>query len=160
MKLSESNAIAYYLADSGPKREQLLGSTVDERAIIQHWIFFSELQVEPTLWKVAVWRRGRAPYNAEAEALGTKLLPQWLDYLENGLKDKKWLAGDTAGPSLADLTIASVIFFGYVTYIDADMRAAYPDTFRWFEQIRAIPELTELFTGDMVENRQEAPLET
>ncbi|KAH8896072.1 glutathione S-transferase [Thozetella sp. PMI_491] len=159
LRLIESNAIAFYVAESGPKKDQLLGATPDERATIQQWIFFSELQIEPSLWKVAIWRRGLVPFDAEAEAEGSSTLPRWLDHLERGLQGKRWLLGDSAGPSLADLTVSAVILFGYLTYIDAEMRAKYPETLRWFEQVKAVPELSALYEGEYVDKREEPPVE-
>ena len=158
-RMTESNAIAYHFADSGPKRDQLLGSTIEERALIQNWIFFSELQLEPTFWRVFLWRRGRTPYVAKTEASGAALLPGWLHHLEVNLKGKKWLLGDTEGPSLADLTIASVMFLAYWTYVDAEMRPEYPEIMRWYKQVQAIPELVELFAGEWVEKRIQPPAE-
>src|SRR3569833_3353387 len=38
--LVESNAIAQYLAERGPKKQQLLGATAEERALVSQWIFF------------------------------------------------------------------------------------------------------------------------
>ncbi len=158
-KLTESNAIAAFVSESGSKKDQLLGSTPEERALIQHWIFFSELQIEPALWKVAIWRHGLVPYDAKAEQQGTAALPQWLSYLEDGIRGKKWLLGDGEGPSLADLTVSAVIYFGYLTYIDAEMRVTYPETLRWVEQIKAIPEIADLYPGDWLEKKKDPPVE-
>jgi elongation factor 1-gamma len=157
--LIESNAIAYYVAESGPKRDQLLGATPGTRGQIQQWIFFTELQLSPDLFELGRWRFGIGSYNKEKEDPCSVSAKKWLDFVEAGLKGKKWLVGDdeAAGPSLADITVAGTLFFGFLTYIDAEMRLEYPEIVRWYEQIKAIPVLTELFTGPMVEKRKEPP---
>ncbi|KAH8891569.1 glutathione S-transferase [Thozetella sp. PMI_491] len=156
--VSESNAVAYYVAEAGPNKDQLLGATPEERALVQFWIFYSELQLEPALWKVAVWRRGMVPFDARSETEGAAALPKLLDHVEASLRGKKWLVSDATGPSLADLTISAVIFFGYLTFIDAEMRAQYPETLRWVGQVMAMPELKGLYDDEFIEKRLDPPV--
>ncbi|KAH7147078.1 glutathione S-transferase, partial [Dactylonectria estremocensis] len=134
--LVESNAIAYYVAESAPNpvRDQLLGATLEERALVQQWVFFAQLHLDPTVGKLGLWRKGFASYDAREEETNGTEMKRWLDYMESSLKGKRWFLGDTSGPSLADITIGGVMYFAYLTYVDAQMRKEYPEVERWYEQ--------------------------
>ncbi|KAH8647767.1 glutathione S-transferase [Xylariales sp. PMI_506] len=156
--LAESAAIAYYIAESGPRRDQLVGATPEERSLNQQWIFFNEIHFEPTLFDLAAPRLGFLPFDADKETSSDASLKRWLDHYENHLHGRSWLvnAADT-GPSLADLTVGGTLFSAYFIYVDEDMRKSYPNLLKFFEGLKAIPELTELFTGPMIAIRKNGP---
>lgn len=153
--LIESNAIAFYLAECGSKREQLLGNNREERALVQQWIFFTELQLEKTFIKLAAWRIGLAAYETAEEEKSAGEAIRWLDYIEAHLKEKKWLVNDGAGPSLADITVGSSMYFGLSLYVDAEMRTGYPNIVKWYESLASVPELTDLYTVNFIEKRRQ-----
>lgn len=158
--LTESNAIASYLADSAPDpaiRAQLFGGDAKQRALVQSWVFFSETNLQPTLSQLSRWRLGlpNQVFNQDVEEKATAELERWLGHLEGELKGKKWLVEGTGeGPSLADTTVAAALFFGHLAYIDAEMRGRYPEVYRWYEDVKKVPELEELYGGPMVEVRK------
>lgn len=157
-KLAESSAIAAYIAASGPKHGQLLGETLETRALNSQWILFNELHVEISLFALAAWRMNIEEYDAKKEEKAAKELKRWLDYYEKHLGDRKWFVNaDNEGPSLADLTIGGSLFMLYFAYVDADMRKEFPKLLEFFENIKSIPVLTKLYTGPMVEKRQAPP---
>lgn len=143
-RLSEANAIMFYLADSGPKRDQLLGRTVEERALISQWMFFTAMHVEPQISAVMAPRNGWLPYNkAQEEKFGGEL-DRWFEYMEKLVKERKgkWLVGeDDSGPSLADLTVGAVVYAGCIDWIDAAMREKIPAIVEWYKSLLAVPEL-------------------
>lgn len=155
-KLVESSAIASFVAESGPKREQLLGATLEDRARNEQWILFNELQVEPTNYSLIAWRFELEEYDSKKEENAAKELKRWLDFYEDHLKERRWFVNaDEAGPSLADLTIGATLFALYFVYVDANMRKEHPKVLDFFERLRRIPQLSELYTGPMVEKREE-----
>lgn len=101
---------------------------------------------------------GLEEFDAKTEEAAAKALKRWLDFFEGHLSNRQWFVNaDDAGPSLADLTIGATLFSLYLSYVDATMRSEYPKVLGFFERLKGIPELTELYTGPMVEKRQEPP---
>ncbi|KAK8084266.1 hypothetical protein PG997_005537 [Apiospora hydei] len=130
--LAESSAIAQYVADSGPRREQLLGRDAAAR-------------VEPAV----------DPGEGKAE----KDLRRWLERYEGHLKrgdGRAWFVNAEAeGPSLADLVVGGTVLLLYSTYMEAGMREEYPHVLGFYERLKEIPELTELYSGPLLEKRKE-----
>ncbi|KAK7942434.1 translation elongation factor eEF-1B gamma subunit [Apiospora aurea] len=157
--LAESSAIAQYVADSGPRHEQLLGRDAATRAWNQQWILFNDLQFEATAKDLAAWRLGMESYCAEREARAEKDLRRWLERYEGHLKrgdGRAWFVNAGAeGPSLADLVVGGTVLLLYSTYMDAGMREEYPHVLVFYERLRGIPELTELYTAPLLEKRKE-----
>lgn len=152
-RLIESGAIAHYLASSGPKRDQMLGTTPEARATIQQWILFNELQLDVTLFQLGSWRFGGQDFDEEKEANGGADLERWLAYCESHLEGRTWFA-DGDWPSLADLTIGGTLFALLFIYIDAEMRKGYPNVLKFYERLRQIPELAQIYPGQMIEKRE------
>ncbi|KAH7124593.1 glutathione S-transferase [Dactylonectria macrodidyma] len=155
--LSESYAIASYVADRAPtsKQEQLLGSTPEERSLVQQWIFFTSLHIDPTVGKLCAWRKGFAEYDEEVERLSAAEMKRWMDYMETSIKGKRWFVKSEGGPSLADVAIGSVMYFAFAAYLDKSMRREYPEVTGWYVRLRGAKEIAGLFEGDMVESRVE-----
>lgn len=151
-KLIESSAISYYLASSGPKCDQLLGATPEQRATIQQWIFFNDLQLEVTLFQLGTWRFQGRDFNAELEAGAVVDLKRWLVYCESCLEGRPWFAdGDEL--SLADLTIGGTLFALMFIYVDAEMRKDYPNIVAFYERLRQVPGLEMIYPGRLLEKR-------
>ena len=186
--LTESNAIALHLADTSPdpeKRAQLLGSMPQQRALVQQWLWFSSLHLEPALTTLCVWRFGTgqfASYDAKAEEKAAGDLARWLGYLEGCLKGSdddatgggaekgegegegkgRWLAG-TEAPSIADLAVCGHLHSGFMLYVDREMRRGYPLVVEYYGRLlREVPEIGWLYgiEGGWVEVRKEPDLET
>ena len=165
--LTESNAIALYLADTAPnpgKRDHLLGATPQERALVQQWLWFSFLHLETALTTLCVWRYGDgqfAKYDAVAEGKAEGDLKRWLGYLDGAIKDVAgkgvWLAG-TEKPSIADLAVCGQLYSGFLIYVDAEMRKGYPVLVEYFNRLlEEVPEIKELYNldGKWVEVRKQ-----
>ncbi|KAH8671479.1 hypothetical protein BX600DRAFT_249257 [Xylariales sp. PMI_506] len=121
--LIESSAIASYIANSGPRREQLVGATAEERAPNQQWVLFNDLQVETTLSELTGWRWSIEDFSEQKEAKAAAKLTRWLDFYENHLRSRVWFVNsDNAGPSLADLTVGATLFLSFSHYVDAELR--------------------------------------
>lgn len=155
--LTESTAIAQYVADSGPRREQLLGRDAATRALNQQWIQYNDLQFEATAKDLASWRMGYAAYSAEREAKAAADVRRWLGRYEGHLKSgRSWFVNEDAeGPSLADLVIGGTVFTLCLVYMDVQMREEYPHVLRFYEGLQKVPGLAELYTLPPLERRKE-----
>ncbi|KAJ5994117.1 hypothetical protein N7451_009841 [Penicillium sp. IBT 35674x] len=139
-RLVESDAIAQYVAESGPLSDQLLGSTPLERASIRSWISFSDHAFLRVIRELAMWRFGRWDYDEERETTQLALLERGLTYMEGHLEGRTWL-GENGKLSLGDITVAAPLHMGFLLIIDKEMRAKYPLVTRWFERVMAVEEV-------------------
>lgn len=154
--LSESNAIANYIAEVGSRRDQLLGATPLERARIEQWLFFGEVHVETVLHNLCYMRAGLLPYSADVDTTAVSDFRRWFDILEKHMEgERKWFANALNGPSMADLVIGGALAFGFTYYIDAELRRAYPNLVSFFSRLEDVPELAGVFTVQMIETRKE-----
>lgn len=130
--LFESDAIAQYIAESGPAASQLLGATPAERAVIRQWICYAQGELLDPVTQLALWRLNIRPYDEATEINALQRLERSLACLETYLKGRSWFAGDKI--SMADITVASALVWGFSMAIDAEMRQKYPVTVAWYER--------------------------
>ena len=118
-----------------------------------------ELELSPPLRDVIWWRLGTAAYDARKEDEATKALEELLGYLEKTLEGRAWLVNEdqSAGPSLADLTVGASVLFACRFYIDKAMRERLPNTMAHLARLRSVQGLRELFTIHMIEERRPPP---
>ncbi|KAL4926672.1 glutathione S-transferase family protein [Aspergillus undulatus] len=142
--LFESNAIAHFVAESGPAKEQLLGSSPAERARIQQWVTFSETEVASHVVTCFLPRFGLVPYNKETDERALGNLERTLETLERHLNGKSWLAtGEKL--SLADIAVASALIWGFMFSVDAEMREKYPVVVAWWKRVTESEGVKEAF---------------
>lgn len=154
--LTESNAIAYYICDSGPKRIQLLGATPEEQALVHQWVFFTSEQLNSTVKALIIPVLGFGPYDAKVEADSLNDLQRWMKYIEEQLNGRTWLLpGKRDGPSLADLSVAQGLRLGFKFSIDAEIRNGYPKIMDWWNRLLALPEVEEAFDGNKLLEKKE-----
>ena len=155
MKLSESDAIAQYIAESGPAAAQLMGSTPAERATIRQWICFAQGDILDHVTQLALWRMNFKPYNEATEKHALSQLERGLAVVEAHMKDRSWLAGGDK-VSMADISLASALVWGVSMIIDAEMRKKYPVVIAWFERTLAVDGIKEAFgEKKYIEKRKE-----
>lgn len=168
-RLVESGAILQYVAESGPRRDQLLGATPEDRARNAQWVLFNDLQLEQCLYPLLGWRMGYvklADVDAAKEAQAVADMKRYLAFAEahlsggssvDGEKTRVWFvhADADAGPSTADLVVGSVFAILCAYYVDAAMRPEYPGLVRHLERLRGLPVLADLYALPMIEKRQE-----
>jgi elongation factor 1-gamma len=153
--LFETTAIAEYVAKNTPIRDQLVGGTLEEQAIVQQWLWFGENHLYAAGIPLISWRMGYGQYDEKTEEKSKGELKRYLDFIESHLKGgRKFIASETS-VTVADLHIADAVFLLFATYVDAEMRKEYPSIVRWFETIKGIPEITDLYTCDWIETRKE-----
>lgn len=152
--LFESDAIAQYIAESGPAAEQLVGSTPAKRATIRQWICFAQGEVQDPVTQLILWRFGLRPYDAKIEETSIARLERSLESLETHLKDRVWLV-EGEKLSLADITLASALIWGFSMAIDAEMRQKYPSVIAWYERTLEVDGVQEAFgEKKYIEKRQ------
>ncbi|KAI1099381.1 glutathione S-transferase [Jackrogersella minutella] len=152
--VTESAAIAEYVALAGPKSEQLLGSDAKTKATISKWVFFSENELTANMGPVAMMFYKMVPYNEEVYNASVSKSERALKHLEAALQGKKYLVGDSV--SLADIMVSSTLFFGSKFLIDAEMRKDLPNTVAWLQGLTALPEFKPLGELNMLETRMKA----
>ncbi|OOF95188.1 hypothetical protein ASPCADRAFT_207672 [Aspergillus carbonarius ITEM 5010] len=153
--LVESDAITQYVADSGAAAGQLLGATPAERALIRQWICFADGELNSSIAQLVYWRLGFREFNANTEKEGLERLNRSLEYLENRLAGRSWIATDKL--SLADISVAAALYWGFGMVIDAEMRKTYPGVVAWYERTLDSEHVKEAFgPKNFVEKRKEA----
>jgi len=157
--LSESVAIAEYVARKGSARAQLLGATDEEAVLVRQWMCFNAEHLIITLGELVLWRVGVAVYDKAKDDKATKDLERWLEYLEGhlGKEGQAWLVmtdGGKKGPSMADLYIAEAFSWFLKLYMDREMREQYPAVVAWYGRVKDVDGFGELFEVEMIEKRE------
>lgn len=152
--LFESDAIAQYIAESGPKAAQLLGATPAERASIRQWICFAQGEIVEPVTQLALWRINLKPYDEATETSNLQRIERSLGCLETHLKGRTWFVSND-NVSMADITVASSLMWGFSMAIDAEMRAKFPITVAWYERLIQVEGVNEAFgEKNFVEKRR------
>jgi elongation factor 1-gamma len=152
--LFESDAIVEYIALSGPAAGQLMGSTPAEKATIRQWICFAQGEVLDVVTQLALWRLKIKPYDEATETNALQRIERSLAFLDTHLKGRTWLAGE-GKISMADITVASALVWGFSMIIDAEMRTKCPLTVAWYERVIAVDGVKEAFgEAKFIEKRQ------
>ncbi|GAB1218629.1 hypothetical protein ATERTT37_007892 [Aspergillus terreus] len=147
LKIFESDAIAQYVAESGPFYEQLLGHNIAERTIIRQWICMANNEIMEPILPLVLWRVGRRIFDQKIETINLEKLERGLNCLEGHIKERVWVATD-AKLSLADISMASALYWGFKFVIDKEMRHAYPGIMAWYKRTLESDGVKEAF-GEM-----------
>ncbi|KKK14879.1 hypothetical protein ARAM_002826 [Aspergillus rambellii] len=129
----ESDAIAQFVAESGPAAGQLVGSTPAERAVIRQWIAMADNEIGLNIVLLVLPRIGVSKFDEATEAAALERLERGLACLDKHLAGSTWLAPQEK-LSLADITLAAALSWGYAMIIDAEMRAKYPALLAWYKK--------------------------
>ena len=155
--LTESNAIAYYLCESGPKKDQLLGNTPEERALVHQWVFFTSEHLNKTVGALVRPVVGLAPHDPKVEEESLKDLHHWMKYLNEYLQERSWiLPNRETGPSLGDIAVAKSLRVGFRLYVDEDTRNSYPNIMKWWNRLLSVPEVEKAFGGNVLLEKKPA----
>ncbi|KAI6126840.1 glutathione S-transferase C-terminal-like protein [Pisolithus sp. B1] len=143
--LVEGIAIARHVCSLAPE-SGLLGRDPRERALVDQWVQFCELEIMTFNMEIRALHSGRlGPYSKELfeglinrQARSLRHLETYLASCSSGL-----LVGDQI--TLADVVLAaSTEHIGRVTCGAAE-RALYPNIFAHYEKVASIPGLKEVF---------------
>lgn len=161
VRLFESDAIAQFIAESGPASAQLLGADSAERARIRQWIIYGEGELMNAVVLLVLWRLGLTVYDEHREKTALASLERALEVLETHLaarekEGKQWLITDEK-LSLADISVASAFMCGCCHVIDAEMRARFPLSMAWFERTRSSEGVKQAFGEREFKEKRQAP---
>jgi glutathione S-transferase len=140
VRLWESNAINWYVAEKHPETRLLPASSAG-RASVQRWLMFQAGHVTPACATIfrrtnprvrAVWKTDATPESVEA---ARKELARYLPVLDQALDGREWLEGAF---SLADVAYAP--HFAMIAEGDTGFDfAAWPKVRGWLEHLWARP---------------------
>ncbi|KAL2845495.1 glutathione S-transferase [Aspergillus pseudoustus] len=153
LNLFESAAIATFVAESGPAKDQLLGATPAERATVQQWIHLADNELSSHSMTCLIPRLGYRKFDEAAEAFAIQCMERVLAVLEKHLAGgRQWVATDKL--SLADITLAQSLTWGFKLVLDSEVRAKYPTVVEYFKRVVASEGVKEAFgEPEFVEKR-------
>ncbi|PWY79696.1 hypothetical protein BO70DRAFT_293213 [Aspergillus heteromorphus CBS 117.55] len=159
--LVESDAIAWYIAGSGPCGPALQGRNVADQARIRQWISFSENEVYGAMLSVVLWRAGFRRYDDSVEAGAVAAMEYALGVVERHLQQKQEQGGFLVGGelTLADLTLASALYWAFMHYLDRGERERFPGVVAWYLRVIGGDKVREVFgEAVLVEKKMVAPV--
>jgi len=129
--ISESNAIARYIARMAPASLGLLGATPFESAQVDSWLDFcvQDLEIPATLWIAPIL--GWMDNNEAVSERAAQDLKKGMHVIENHLKMETFIVGRQM--TLADIAIATTLLLPLKLVLDAKAREAFPNLMRWFD---------------------------
>lgn len=151
--LAESDAIAQYIAQSGPCASQLLGQDPATSALIRQWISFTDGEIVPYALDLVIWRVNLGPYDETTEKKALARIEYALGVLEKHLDGRTWLVGDQL--TLADLTLASALVWPFMHIVDEAMRERYSKVVSWYLRTIGMKGVKDVFgSPDMISVRR------
>jgi elongation factor 1-gamma len=140
--LSESGAIAFYIAQSNPNTT-LLGKDAEELAKIWQLNLFGETACADAGINILKPRWYNLAVTPEEEAKNYEYLHRVLAYLESYTAGKTYLVGDRI--SLADINMMTNLKMLYGHLITGEMRAKYTNLTKYFEGLISVPQFVKIF---------------
>lgn len=127
--ISESSAIARYIARLRRDTE-LFGRSFFESGQVDAWVDFCSTDVElaVTMWIYPIL--GYMPYSEAVEAKAEAELHKALGVMDRHLLLHTYFVGEKI--TLADIALASALFYPFKLVLDAEARAKFPNVVRWF----------------------------
>lgn len=121
-----------------------MGADAKTKAKIAEWTVYSEVELfaQATPWVLSFLKI--IPYVEETHATAAERFQRALGKVEAAVQGgKKYLVGEQL--TLADIMIASTLFFMSNFLLDAEMRKTAPSTIEWVKGIAATPEFAKHF---------------
>lgn len=144
--ITESVAIAHYLA-SISNQAKLLGSSKEEAAEVLQWMIFINNDLLPALAEqFYVLPPLNRPYNKPAVAAAEKKAQTILGVIEKLLLTRTFLVGQRI--TLADLFLANHLIRASSTILDSSWRATHPNIHRHFNTIVHQPNFLAVLGGE------------
>jgi glutathione S-transferase len=140
--MSESNAIALYLAAKFPEKE-LGGRTLVETAEITKWMFFNAAHLSASGARIFAHTvlLPEAQRNPAEVELARKELGRCLGLVDQHLGGREWMVGERF--SLADVALASNVHFA-MTGLRVDL-GAHPNVQRWIGRVMNRPTWAKVY---------------
>jgi len=123
--LSESNAIAFYVAN-----QTLRGANPLDQALVLQYLEFAENEILPSACTWVYPTLGFKQYNKQETEKAQTHLKKCLALLNGFLETRTFLVGERI--TLADITLACNMMMLYAQVMDASFRGPYENVNRWF----------------------------
>ncbi|CAO1436581.1 unnamed protein product [Diamesa hyperborea] len=126
--LTESNAIAYYLANA-----QLRGNSDFEKAEVMQWMSFADVEIQPasSAWVFPIM--GIMPFNKNSNERAKTDVQAAMSVLNARLVNNTFLVGERI--TLADIVVFTSMLQMYQYVLDPAFRQPYFAVNRWFNTI-------------------------
>ncbi|KAJ2899356.1 hypothetical protein IWW38_001011, partial [Coemansia aciculifera] len=131
LSLTDSSAIAYYVASQAGSDSPLLGQTAEETAQILQYIFFAEAEYMAAVAGALYSLQGFVPYVKPAQQHAEEQLFRFLGVFNTILLDKTFLVGERI--TVADVIVACDLIPGYLSYFTSEDRKKYRNVTRYFK---------------------------
>lgn len=142
--LTEGQAIARYLAESGPKAGQLIGDDAQTRALVEQWACFADQEIAPNLIPpLLMVILKMIPYDEEKYKFFLTNLERAVRRLEAAVKERKYLVGDQL--TLADIMVLGPMQLAAKFLVDVEMRKEAPSVEGYLRGLLEVPELKKAF---------------
>uniref|UniRef100_A0A182JD04 Elongation factor 1-gamma n=1 Tax=Anopheles atroparvus TaxID=41427 RepID=A0A182JD04_ANOAO len=132
--LTESNAIAYYVAN-----EQLRGTSDFLRAEVQSFVSFADNELLPAVQSWVFPVIGIVPYNKNNVERAKEDLRRGLAVLNARLLKQTFLVGERV--TLADVVVFTTLLHAYEHVLDTAFRAPFSAVNRWFTTVLNQPQV-------------------
>merc|ERR1719295_972491 len=139
--LSESNAIAFYVAN-----KELQGSDDKSAALVQQWISFSDNEILPAACTWVFPCLGIVQYNKQDTERAKDQIKKVLQILNDHLLTRTFVVGERI--SLADISLVCNLQMLYEQVLDPNFRKAYQNVNRWFSTMVNQPNVKKVL-GDV-----------
>ncbi|KDQ08950.1 hypothetical protein BOTBODRAFT_59000 [Botryobasidium botryosum FD-172 SS1] len=140
--LTETIAIARYVS-SFAKNVNLLGSTPEQAAHVDQWLFFGATEINPPMSRVVGPLNGTVPYFKPIDVSVREQLSKSLAYVNNHLQTRTFLVTDRI--TLADIVLTTILRRYFVRLTGEAERAKIPNVVRFVETVANHPKLKPIF---------------
>ena len=135
--LTESNAIAYYVAN-----DQLRGKTDQDAGLVQQWVNFADNEILPSACTWVFPTLGITQFNKGDTEAAKEHLKKCLNVLNVYLTSRTYLVGERI--TLADVVLACNMRMLYMIVLEPSFREPYGNVTRWFETLVNHPEFLKI----------------
>ncbi|KAJ2162082.1 Elongation factor 1-gamma [Coemansia sp. RSA 552] len=145
-RLTDSSAIASYVASKGAASAKLLGETDEERAEILQFSYFAEADYMPAVASAVYPRLGYRTFIKPAVQAGDEEVERMLGVLNTKLGDKTFLVGERI--TLADVNVTCSLVIAYQLILAPADREQFHNVTRYFTAMIDQPAFKSLI-GDV-----------
>ncbi|KAJ2357393.1 hypothetical protein GGF43_001489 [Coemansia sp. RSA 2618] len=142
-KLTDSSAIAYYVAMKAANSAELLGTTDEERAEILQFAFFAEADYSPAQGGALYPVLGYMPYVKPAVQAAEQQLERFLGVLNTVLVDRTFLVGERV--TMADVIVTCDLAMAFTYFLEASGRKQFRNVTRYFKTMIGQPAFKAIF---------------
>ncbi|KAJ1893270.1 translation elongation factor activity protein, partial [Kickxella alabastrina] len=145
--VTDSSAIAYYIASKAGSESTLLGQTAEETAEILQFILFAEADFVPALIGTLAPLMGHAKFFKPVHQQVEEQFFRFIDVLNTQLINRTFLVGERL--TIADVVFTCDLLYSFQLYLTSEDRDKYRNLTRYFTTITAEPAFKAVL-GDVV----------